>query len=493
MASAFFFDTVCERTHMTELIDYQNFIANAFVASEQHIEVRNPANARLLARVPQASEEQVEAAIAAARRAQKGWAARPAIERAGYLRKIATKVRDNAEHLAHIITAEQGKVLSLARVEVNFTADYLDYMAEWARRLEGEVLTSDRVGESIFLLRKPLGVVAGILPWNFPFFLIARKMAPALITGNTIVIKPSEETPINCFEFARLVAETDLPTGVFNVVSGTGATVGHTLTSHAGIDLISFTGSVGTGSRIMAAAAPNITKLNLELGGKAPAIVLADADLELAVKAITASRVINTGQVCNCAERVYVERKVAEPFIERIAASMAATRYGDPLAEADLDMGPLINQAALNKVEQMVKTASAQGAQVVTGGAVADKGQGFHYQPTVLAGCDSNMAIMREEIFGPVLPIQIVDDLEEAIALANDSEYGLTSSIYTRSLSAAMRASNGLDFGETYINRENFEAMQGFHAGTRKSGIGGADGKHGLYEYTHTHVVYIQI
>jgi lactaldehyde dehydrogenase/glycolaldehyde dehydrogenase len=221
--------------------------------------------------------------------------------------------------------------------------------------------------------------------------------------------------------------------------------------------------------------------------------VLADADLELAVKAITASRVINTGQVCNCAERVYVERKVAEPFIERIAASMAATRYGDPLAEADLDMGPLINQAALDKVEQMVKTASAQGAQVVTGGAVADKGQGFHYQPTVLAGCDSNMAIMREEIFGPVLPIQIVDDLEEAIALANDSEYGLTSSIYTRSLSAAMRASNGLDFGETYINRENFEAMQGFHAGTRKSGIGGADGKHGLYEYTHTHVVYIQI
>ena len=187
---------------------------------------------------------------------------------------------------------------------------------------------SDRAGESIFLLRKPLGVVAGILPWNFPFFLIARKMAPALLTGNTIVIKPSEETPINCFEFARLVAETDLPAGVFNVVCGTGATVGTALTSHPGIDLISFTGSVGTGSRIMAAAAPNITKLNLELGGKAPAIVLADADLDLAVRAITASRVINTGQVCNCAERVYVERKVADAFIERIAAAMAATLQG---------------------------------------------------------------------------------------------------------------------------------------------------------------------
>ena len=478
---------------MPELNDYQNFIANAFVPSEQHIDVHNPANAKLLGRVPQASHDQVEAAIAAARQAQKAWAARPAIERAGYLRAIATKVRDNAERLAQIITAEQGKVLGLARVEVNFTADYLDYMAEWARRLEGEVLTSDRVGESIFLLRKPLGVVAGVLPWNFPFFLIARKMAPALITGNTIVIKPSEETPINCFEFARLVAETDLPAGVFNVVSGTGATVGHSLTSHAGIDLISFTGSVDTGSRIMAAAAPNITKLNLELGGKAPAIVLADADLDLAAKAITASRIINTGQVCNCAERVYVQRKVADSFIEQIAASMAATRYGDPLAEQDLDMGPLINQAALDKVARMVKTATGQGAQVITGGAVADKGQGFHYQPTVLAGCNSDMEIMREEIFGPVLPIQIVEDLDEAIALANASEYGLTSSLYTRSLSAAMQASNHLDFGETYINRENFEAMQGFHAGTRKSGIGGADGKHGLYEYTHTHVVYIQI
>jgi len=471
---------------------YQNYIDNQFVGSEEHIEVFNPANAELLARVPQASNDQVAHAIAAARKAQKGWAAKPAIERAGYLRRIAAKVRENAERLARVITQEQGKVPGLALVEVNFTADYLDYMAEWARRLEGEVLTSDRVGEHIFLQRKPLGVVAGILPWNFPFFLIARKMAPALVTGNTIVIKPSEETPINCFEFARLVAETDLPTGVFNVVSGTGAGVGHALTSHAGIDLISFTGSVLTGSRIMAAAAPNITKLNLELGGKAPAIVLGDADLDLAVTAITASRVINTGQVCNCAERVYVERKVAEQFIEKLATAMAATRYGDPSLEANLDMGPLINQAGLDKVAQMVRTATGQGAQLMTGGAVADKGKGFHYQPTVLAGCNGDMEIMRKEIFGPVLPVQIVDDLDEAIAYSNASEYGLTSSLYTRNLSAAMKASRELDFGETYINRENFEAMQGFHAGTRKSGIGGADGKHGLYEFTHTHVVYIQ-
>lgn len=477
---------------MTEVTTYQHYIDNRFVAGEPLIEVRNPANGELLARIPEASAAQVDSAISAARAAQKAWAAKPAIERAGYLRKIAEKVRANAPRLAKIITAEQGKVPALAEVEVNFTADYLDYMAEWARRLEGEVLTSDRAGEHIFLLRKPVGVVAGILPWNFPFFLIARKMAPALLTGNTIVIKPSEETPINCFEFARLVAETDLPTGVFNVVGGTGASAGSALTSHAGVDLISFTGSVATGSRIMAAAAPNITKLNLELGGKAPAIVLADADLELAVNAIKASRVINTGQVCNCAERVYVQRQVADQFIEKIAAAMAATRFGDPNVQADLDMGPLVNQIGLEKVAQMVRTATGQGAQVITGGAVADLGKGFHYQPTVLAGCKGDMEIMRKEIFGPVLPIQVVDDLDEAIALANDSDYGLTSSIYTRHLSAALKASRELDFGETYINRENFEAMQGFHAGTRKSGIGGADGKHGLYEYTHTHVVYAQ-
>lgn len=471
---------------------YQNYIDNAFVASEQLIEVFNPANGELLGAVPESPVAQVERAIDAARRAQKGWAAKPAIERAGYLRQIASKVRANAERLARIITQEQGKVPALALVEVNFTADYLDYMAEWARRLEGEVLSSDRANEHIFLLRKPLGVVAGVLPWNFPFFLIARKMAPALLTGNTIVIKPSEETPINCYEFARLVAETDLPPGVFNVVGGKGASVGHSLTSHAGIDLVSFTGSVATGARIMAAAAPNITKLNLELGGKAPAIVLADADLDLAVRAIVASRVINTGQVCNCAERVYVQRAVADAFIDKVAQTMAATRYGDPSLQADLDMGPLINQAGLDKVAQMVRTAVGQGAQVITGGQVADLGAGFHYQPTVLAGCSADMEIMRKEIFGPVLPIQIIDDLDEAIALANDSEYGLTSSLYTRDLNAALKASREIDFGETYINRENFEAMQGFHAGARKSGVGGADGKHGLYEYTRTQVVYIQ-
>ncbi|MFW1677081.1 aldehyde dehydrogenase [Pontibacter sp. JAM-7] len=478
---------------MTDIPVYQNFINGEFAPTPKNtIDVHNPANGNLLSRVPESETGEVEHAIAAAKAAQTGWAAKPAIERAGYLRKIATKIRENADELAKVITLEQGKILSLARVEVDFTADYLDYMAEWARRIEGEIITSDRVGENIFLFRKPVGVVAGILPWNFPFFLIARKMAPALITGNTIVIKPSEETPNNCFEFTKLVAETDLPPGVFNVVCGSGAQVGSTLTSHAGIDLISFTGSVETGARIMAAAAPNITKLNLELGGKAPAIVLADADIDLAVTAIKNSRVINSGQVCNCAERVYVDASVADQFIDKITKAMAMTTYGDPIARPDVDMGPLVNRIGLDKVAAMVETARAAGGTITTGGKIAELGQGFHYQPTVIADCRSDMEIMRKEVFGAVLPIQVVSGLDEAITCANASEYGLTSSIFTKNLSFALQAVNQLNFGETYVNRENFEAMQGYHAGVRKSGIGGADGKHGLYEYTHTHVAYIQ-
>ena len=474
--------------------NYDNFINGKFVPSgaTQRITVTNPSNGAAICTVPDSTAADVEAAINVARAAQKSWAKVPAVQRAHALRAIARKIRENVEPLAHVITEEQGKVLDLARVEVTFTADYLDYMAEWARRIEGEILESDRPGETIFLFRQPIGVIGGILPWNFPFFLIARKAAPALVTGNTIVIKPSEETPHNAVKFCELMAQTDLPPGVINVVHGRGATAGKALTSSAQIGMVSFTGSVETGSAIMAAAAANITKVNLELGGKAPAIVMADADIDLAVKAVRASRVINSGQVCNCAERIYVHRKVADEFVEKLTMAMKITRCGDPLADQTVDYGPLINEAGYKKVDALVRGAVAAGASVATGGKRAAGEGGFYYEPTVLTGCRQEMEIIRREVFGPVAPVVPFNDLDQAIEFANDSEYGLTSSIYTRDLNTALRACQEIHFGETYINRENFEAMQGFHAGWRKSGIGGADGKHGLYEFTQTHVVYMQ-
>lgn len=475
-------------------IRYMNYINGRFLNEEiqAEIEVRNPATNELLAYIPESSLAAVDEAIASSEKAQHAWERLPAIQRAGYLRKISSKIRENKDRLAEVITLEQGKTLGLALVEVDFTADYIDYMAEWARRIEGEVIPSDRDGESIFLMRRPIGVTVGILPWNFPFFLIARKMAPALVTGNTIVIKPSEETPINAFEFAKLVHEAGLPAGVFNLVGGRGATVGTRLTNNPSVGLVSFTGSVATGKRIMQSAAQNLTRVNLELGGKAPAIVLASADIDLAAKAICDSRVINTGQVCNCAERVYVERSVANQFIDMVTARMKEIRFGDPMADKSVHMGPLVNRQGLDKVAAMVQQARGDGAEVVLGGEVAPTEQGYHYLPTVLTNCRHDMAIMRDEIFGPVLPIQVVDSLDEAIMLSNDSDYGLTSSVFTKDLKSAMQACNGLKFGETYVNREHFEAMQGFHSGRRHSGIGGADGKHGLLEYTETQVIYMQ-
>jgi lactaldehyde dehydrogenase/glycolaldehyde dehydrogenase len=473
---------------------FDNFINGKFVAAngQDRIEVKNPSTGTPICTVPDSNDVDVQAAIDAAQTAQTSWEKQPAATRAKLLKALATKVRQNVEPIARIITEEQGKTLGLARVEVDFTADYLDYMAEWGRRIEGEILESDRPGETIFLFRRPIGVIGGILPWNFPFFLIARKAGPALITGNTIVIKPSEETPHNAVKFCELLEEIDFPPGLINIVHGRGATTGHAISSSSRIGMISFTGSAGTGSAIMATAAKNVTKLNLELGGKAPAIVMGDADINLAVRAITASRVINSGQVCNCAERVYVQRSVADEFINKLSAAMQATHYGDPLQDETVAYGPLINEAGFRKVERLVESAVQAGATLTTGGKRGAGDKGYFYEPTVLTGCTQQMDIIQQEIFGPVIPVVEVEDLDEAITLANDSEYGLTSSIYTRDLNVALRACQEIRFGETYINRENFEAMQGFHAGWRKSGIGGADGKHGLYEFMQTHIVYMQ-
>lgn len=472
---------------------HQHYINGEFVAhhGDAWIEVINPATEALLSRIPEGTRQDASRAINAAEAAQPGWEALPAVERGTWLHKIASAIRDREPELTATIVAEGGKTQGLAKTEVLFTADYLDYMAEWARRYQGEIINSDRPNENIFLFKKAIGVTTGILPWNFPFFLIARKAAPALITGNTIVIKPSELTPDNAAIFADIIHTLGLPAGVINIVYGLGAEVGQELASNPKVGLVSLTGSVGAGIATMEAAAKNVTKVSLELGGKAPAIVMDDADLDLAVQAIVSSRMINSGQVCNCAERVYVQEGIYERFMSALTTAFQQVTFGDPAERSDIDMGPLITGAARDRVEQKVADAVAAGARVVLGGKRAGD-KGFFFEPTVITDVHQEMAIMQEEIFGPVLPVMTFKTLDEAIALANDCEYGLTSSIYTRNINTTMTALRKLKFGETYVNRENFEAMQGFHAGWRKSGIGGADGKHGLEEYLQTHVAYLQ-
>gem|GEM_PF-9969 len=480
---------------MSEVKVLKNFINGEFEGNTNYdyINVLNPSTEEVIAKIPSSSEADVDRAIDVAEVAQRDWEKLPAIQRGAYLRKIAERIREREPEITQTIVNEGGKTFDLAKVEVLFTADYLDYMAEWARRYEGEIIQSDRQDEHIFLFKRPHGVTTGILPWNFPFFLIARKAAPALLTGNTIVLKPSQLTPINADIFAEICVEVGLPKGILNIIHGRGSVVGNRLASNPKVGLVSLTGSLTAGQEVMRAAAENITNVSLELGGKAPAIVFKDADLNLAAKAIVASRVINSGQVCNCAERVYVHEDVKDEFEKILFAELDKVKFGDPNKEGGLDYGPLIEKRAVDAVAEKVAYAVKQGATLSYGGTRDENQVGYFFGPTVLTDVTNEMKIMKEETFGPVIPVATFKTLEKVLEYANDSEYGLTSSVYTTNLNTAFKAVNGLKFGETYINRENFEAMQGFHAGRRKSGIGGADGKHGLEEYLTTQVVYMQL
>lgn len=472
--------------------DLKMYINGRFVEarSGRWIDVLNPSTEEVVSRQPEGTIEDVDEALDAARAAQKAWAALPAIERAKYLNRLADGVRKRRDSFIDIIMREQGKTRTWATVEVDVTADYFDYMASFARQIEGEVIPSDRKGETIILTRRPIGVVAGILPWNFPFFLIARKAGASLIAGCTIVLKPSQLTPENCCEFAHVVEESGLPAGVINIVTGKGSVVGNAMAESAKTDIVSVTGSVSAGQSIMAAASQNITKVSLELGGKAPAIVFPDADIEKAAQWIVDSRIGNNGQICNNAERVYVHRSVKDKFTEILVSKMKAVKVGDPCKDDTVDMGPLVEKKALESVTAKVEHAIAQGATVLCGGKPLG-GKGYFYPATVLGNCTQDMDIVHEETFGPVLPIVEFDNIEQVIAWANDVEYGLASAVYTKDIDTAARVCRELEFGETYINRENFEAIQGFHAGVKKSGIGGADGKHGIEEYLVTHVTYL--
>ncbi len=469
------------------------YINGKFVESSngKWIDVLNPSTEEVISRQPEGTIEDVEVALDAARSAQKEWARTPVCERAVYLTKMADGIRKREQEFVEIIMREQGKTRNWASIEVGATISYFDYMASFARHIEGEIVESDNRGEKILITKKPIGVVAGILPWNFPFFLIARKAGAALIAGCSIVIKPAQLTPENCCEFAKIVDETGLPAGLFNVVTGKGSVIGNALAGSPKIDIVSVTGSVGAGESIMKAAANNITKVSLELGGKAPVVVFPDADLELAAQAILDSRIGNNGQICNNAERLYVHKDIKEKFTEMLKAKFAAVKVGDPFSADDIDMGPLVEKKALESVQAKLDKAIAQGAKVLVGGhRVGEKG--YFFEATLLDNCRQDMDIIHEETFGPVLPIVEFSDIDQVIEWCNDCEYGLASSVFTNDINTAARMVRELEFGETYINRFHFEAIQGFHAGVKKSGIGGADGKHGVEEYLRTHVTYLQ-
>ena len=473
--------------------DLKMYINGKFVDSRsgKWIDVLNPSTEEVIARQPEGTKEDVDEALDAARKAQNEWEKTPAIERAGYLLKMAEGIKERRDEFIEIIMREQGKIRSWATIEVDATISYFEYMATFARHIEGEIIPSDNPGETILLSKKPIGVVAGILPWNFPFFLIARKAGAALIAGCSIVLKPAQLTPENCCVFAEVVDKTGLPAGLFNVVTGKGSVVGDALASSPKIDIVSVTGSVGAGESIMKAAATNITKVSLELGGKAPVIVFPDADLDIAAQAILDSRIGNNGQICNNAERLYVHKDVKDELTKKLIEKFEAVKVGDPFSADDIDMGPLVEKRALESVEAKVAKAVSQGAKVLCGGhRVGDKG--YFYAATLLDDCRQDMDIIHEETFGPVLPIVVWDNLDQVIAWANDCEYGLASSIFTNDINSAARCIRELEFGETYVNRFHFEAIQGFHAGVKKSGIGGADGKHGVEEYLRTHVTYLQ-
>jgi lactaldehyde dehydrogenase/glycolaldehyde dehydrogenase len=471
---------------------YRHCIAGAWVEGSGAIEVENPATGEMVAVVPAGGEAEAAAALEAAARAQPAWAALPPIRRADHLRRLAALVERDAEALARLVTMEQGKPLAEARGEVAGTALYLTYAAEEARRLTGDILPSDEAQEQVWIQRVPHGVVVALTAWNYPLALTTRKLGPALVTGNTVVVKPHEGTPLSALHLAALAMEAGFPPGIFNVVTGTGTALGEALVRHPLTDLVTLTGSVRAGKAVFAAAASGLKVLRLELGGKAPFIVAEDADLDRAVDAAIVSRFENCGQICICNERMYVADSVADAFMAKFLDRVRKLEVGDPL-EA-VDVGPKFSAAELAKVEAMVDAARAAGAEVLTGGHRLDTGRfarGHWYAPTVLAGVDHSMAVMRQEIFGPVVPVMRVRDFDEALRLANDSAYGLSAYVFTRDMRRLMRLVAELDFNEIYVNRPGGDAVHAHHAGHGDSGLGGEDGKYGIEGYLRKKTIYV--
>ncbi|MDM7864293.1 aldehyde dehydrogenase [Staphylococcus borealis] len=470
----------------------QLFINNEFVESKSNntMDVINPATGETFDTITFATEDDVNEAIEKSKHAQLEWENVPAPTRAEHVKLLIPLLEQNKDALAQLYVQEQGKTLAQAEGEIDKAIQFIDYMTSLSMRNKGEVLQNSVVNETIQLIKKPVGVTAGIIPWNAPIMVLMRKVIPALVTGCSIVIKPSEETTLLTLRLAELFRASTIPAGLIQIVPGTGETVGTQLATHQDVQLISLTGSMRAGKAVYQHAANTVKKVNLELGGNAPVLVTPHANLDKAVDYIVTARINNAGQVCTCPERIFVHEDVHTDFVNKAKQRMRELQVGDPL-DANTDYGAIINQTQLDSIDRKVQDAIQNGADLILGGHKLDRA-GFFYAPTILDNVKKEDSAFKEEIFGPVLAITTYNDFDEAINAANDTNAGLSSYIFSENLKEVMKATERLKFGEVYANCEAEEVVNGYHAGWRESGLGGADGIHGFEEYYNTTVSYIR-
>ena len=455
-------------------------IGGAWVGTPK-LEVRNPATGALIGRVPDLGASETRAAIEAAHEAFPAWSDKLAKERAAILRRWYELQRDHKEDLALLMTTEQGKPLAEARAEVDYASSFTEFFAEEAKRIYGEIIPTPKESGRVLVLKQPIGVVGAITPWNFPLAMITRKVSPALAAGCTVVVKPAPETPLSALALAALAERAGLPAGVLNVVTGDAEAIGGELTSNPDVRMITFTGSTEVGKLLMRQAAGTVKKLALELGGNAPFIVFDDADLDAAVQGALASKYRNSGQTCVCANRILVQAAIYDRFAEKLAGEVAKLKVGDGTV-AGVTQGPLINDAAVVKVEAHVKDAVARGARVVAGGKRHALGRSF-YEPTVLADVTPAMRLAQEETFGPLAPLFRFGDESEAIAIANNTPYGLAAYFYTRDLARAWQVAEALEYGIVGVNEGIISSELAPFGGMKESGLGREGSHHGIEEF----------
>ncbi|MGD8369088.1 MAG: NAD-dependent succinate-semialdehyde dehydrogenase, partial [Desulfobacterales bacterium] len=423
----------------------------------------------------------VDAAIAAGQKAFPKWRKKTAKERAAVLRRWHDLIMAEQEDLARLMTLEQGKPLTESRGEIAYAASFIEWFAEEGKRLYGDVVPTHQGGSRILVLKQPVGLCAAITPWNFPAAMITRKAGPALASGCTMVVKPAGQTPLSALALAELADRAGVPAGVFNVVTGDSGRIGRTFTEDARVRKLTFTGSTEVGKQLIAQCADTVKKVSMELGGNAPFIVFDDADLEAAVQGAIASKYRNTGQTCVCANRILVQEKVFEDFAGRLAKAVEQLRVGNGLEEG-VEQGPLIDEKALAKVEELIADAVSAGARIVSGGRRHTLG-GTFFEPTLLADVTANMRIAREEIFGPVAPLYRFAGEEEAIAMANDTPYGLAAYFYSRDVGRIWRVSEGLEYGIVGVNTGIISTEVAPFGGMKESGIGREGSRYGIDEF----------